>query len=168
MCPPKQLISCFATINEAELDNILLLPFFSSVFWTFLGQQFFPFFLMSKSYITIYIYYIYVCVCIYVFPIFCFNIFEFYDFPTHSFIQHPSCAMLCLVTQSCPTFCKPMDCSPPGSSVHGDSLGKNTGLGCPLSSRGSSQLRGWTQVSHIAGRFFTDYTTREAQEYWSE
>ena len=23
------------------------------------------------------------------------------------------------VTQSCPTFCDPMDCSPPGSSVHG-------------------------------------------------
>ena len=25
----------------------------------------------------------------------------------------------CLVTQSCPTLCDPMDCSPPGSSVHG-------------------------------------------------
>ena len=24
-----------------------------------------------------------------------------------------------LVTQSCPTLCNPMDCSPPGSSVHG-------------------------------------------------
>ena len=24
-----------------------------------------------------------------------------------------------LVTQSCPTLCDPMDCSPPGSSVHG-------------------------------------------------
>ena len=32
--------------------------------------------------------------------------------------------------QSCPTLCNPMDCSPPGSSVHGDSPGKNTGLGC--------------------------------------
>ena len=29
------------------------------------------------------------------------------------------CAVLCLVTQSCPTLCDPMDCSPPGSSVHG-------------------------------------------------
>ena len=38
--------------------------------------------------------------------------------------------VLCLVTQSCPTLCHPMDCSPPGSSVHGDSLGKNTGMGC--------------------------------------
>ena len=40
------------------------------------------------------------------------------------------CAVLCLVTQSCPTLCNPMDCSPPGSSVHGDSPGENTGLGC--------------------------------------
>ena len=29
----------------------------------------------------------------------------------------------------CPTLCDPMDCSPPGSSVHGDSPGKNTGVG---------------------------------------
>ena len=35
-----------------------------------------------------------------------------------------SCALLCLVTQSCPTLCNPMDCTPPGSSVHGDSPGK--------------------------------------------
>ena len=32
--------------------------------------------------------------------------------------------------QSCPTLCDPMDCSPPGSSVPGDSPGKNTGVGC--------------------------------------
>ena len=31
--------------------------------------------------------------------------------------------------QSCPTLCDPMDCSLPGPSVHGDSLGKNTGVG---------------------------------------
>ena len=34
-----------------------------------------------------------------------------------------------LGSQLCPTLCKPMDCSPPGSSVHGDSPGKNTGVG---------------------------------------
>ena len=38
--------------------------------------------------------------------------------------------MLCLVAQSCLTFCSPMDCSPPGSSVHEDSPGKNTGVDC--------------------------------------
>ena len=37
--------------------------------------------------------------------------------------------MLCFVAQSCPTLCNPMDCSPPGSSVHGDSPSKNTGVG---------------------------------------
>ena len=37
--------------------------------------------------------------------------------------------MLCLVIQSCPTLCDSMDCSPPGSSVLGDSAGKNTAVG---------------------------------------
>ena len=38
--------------------------------------------------------------------------------------------VLCLVTQFCPTLCDQMGCSQPGSSVHGDSSGKNTGVGC--------------------------------------
>ena len=111
-------------------------------------------------------------------------------------------AVLCLVAQSCLTLCDPMDCSPPGSSVHGDSPGKNTGVGCHallqgifptqglnpglphyrwilyhMSHQGSSwilkwvansfsrrfsQLRNWTGVSCIAGRFFTSWATREA------
>ena len=33
-------------------------------------------------------------------------------------------AALCLVTQSCPTLCDPMDCGPPGSSVLRDSPGE--------------------------------------------
>ena len=40
------------------------------------------------------------------------------------------CAVLCLFTQSCPTLCDPMDCSPPSFSVHGDSPGENTEVGC--------------------------------------
>ena len=35
----------------------------------------------------------------------------------------------CLVTQSCPTLCDLVDCSPAGSSVHEDSPGKSTGVG---------------------------------------
>ena len=92
-----------------------------------------------------------------------------------------------------------MDCSLPGSSVHGifqarvlewiaisfskgeseslsvvsDSLqphglyspwnspGQNTGVGSLSLLRGSSQPRDWTQVSHIAGTFFTSWATRE-------
>ena len=38
--------------------------------------------------------------------------------------------LVCLVTQSDPTLWDPIDCSPPGSSVHGDSPGKNTGVDC--------------------------------------
>ena len=45
--------------------------------------------------------------------------------------KHEKCdAVLCLVSQLCPTLCDPMDCSLPGSSVHGDSPGKNTRVGC--------------------------------------
>ena len=55
-----------------------------------------------------------------------------------------------------------MDYSPPGSSVHGDSPGKNIGVGGhALLLLGSSQPRDRTQVSHIAGGFFTIQATRE-------
>ena len=36
----------------------------------------------------------------------------------------------CSVAPFCLTPCDPMDCSPPGSSAHGSSLGKNSGAGC--------------------------------------
>ena len=42
---------------------------------------------------------------------------------------HCVCECVCLVVQSCPTLWDPMDWSPPSSSVHGDSPGKNTGVG---------------------------------------
>ena len=45
---------------------------------------------------------------------------------THSIIL----LKLCLVTQSYLTLCKTMDGSLPSSSVHGDSPGKNTRVGC--------------------------------------
>ena len=38
--------------------------------------------------------------------------------------SHLQSAVLCLVARLCPTLCDAMDCSPPGSSVHGDSPGK--------------------------------------------
>ena len=37
---------------------------------------------------------------------------------------------VCSVVQLCPTLWDLMDCSPPGPSTHGNSLGKNTGVGC--------------------------------------
>ena len=39
------------------------------------------------------------------------------------------CAVLGLVVQSCLTLCNLVDCSLPGSSIHGDSPGKNSGMG---------------------------------------
>ena len=55
----------------------------------------------------------------------------------------PKCsAVLCLVTQSCPTLCNPMDWSPPGSSVHGDSPGENTGMGCHALPQGTFPTEG--------------------------
>ena len=42
----------------------------------------------------------------------------------------------------CPTLCDPMDCSLPGSSVHRDSLGKNTGVGCPALLQGIFPTQG--------------------------
>ena len=81
------------------------------------------------------------------------------------FTFHLDC--VCLVAQSCPTLCDPMDWSPPGSSVHGILQARILEWVVIPSSRGSSQPRDQTQVSHVAGRFFTDWATREAQEYWS-
>ena len=54
------------------------------------------------------------------------------------------------VAQSCPTLCTSMNCRLPGSSDHGDSLGKNTGVGCCALLQGPSQPRDRTQISCIA------------------
>ena len=66
-----------------------------------------------------------------------------------------------LVGQLCPTLCDPMECSPPGSSVLGDSPGKNTGVGSLSLLQGIFPTRNWTGVSCIAGGFFTSWTIRE-------
>ena len=66
---------------------------------------------------------------------------------------------LVLVAQSCLTLCDPMDCSPPGSSVHGILQARI--LAIPFS-RGSFWLRDWTWVSCIVGSFFTGWATRES------
>ena len=74
--------------------------------------------------------------------------------------------MLCLVAQSCLTVCNPVDCSPPGSSVQGDSPGKNTGVGCHafLQEIFPTQVLNWGL--RITAWFFFVWATREAQEHW--
>ena len=66
------------------------------------------------------------------------------------------------VTQSCPTLCDPMDCSPPGSPVHGIFQARILEWAAISFSRGPSQPRDRTQVSGIAGKFFTICASREA------
>ena len=65
-----------------------------------------------------------------------------------------------LVAQSCPTLCDPVDCSPPGSSVHGILQERALEWVAFPFSRGSSRPRDQTQVSCIAGRFFTIWATK--------
>ena len=69
------------------------------------------------------------------------------------------------VAQSCPTLCDPIDCSPPGSSLHGILQARILEWVAISFSRGSSQPRDRTQVSHIAGRLFNLWGTREAQQF---
>ena len=58
------------------------------------------------------------------------------------------------VAQSCPTLCDPVDCSPPGSSVHGILQARILEWVDISFSRGSSRPRDRTQVSRIAGSHF--------------
>ena len=63
--------------------------------------------------------------------------------------------MCVLVAQLCLTLCDPVDCSPPGSSVHVILQARILEWVDIPFSRESSQPRDRTRVSHIAGRFFT-------------
>ena len=58
------------------------------------------------------------------------------------------------VAQSCPTLCNLVDCSLPGSSVHGILQARILEWVAISFSRGSSQPRDWTLISHILGRRF--------------
>ena len=70
--------------------------------------------------------------------------------------------MQVLFAQLCLTLCDLMDCSLPGSSVHGILQTKILEWVAISFSRGSSWPRNWTHVSHTAGRFFTIWATRKA------
>ena len=67
----------------------------------------------------------------------------------------PSDTVCVCVPQWCPTLCNATDCSLLGFSIHRILL-----VAIPFS-RGSSWLRDWTWVSHMAGRFFTIWATRK-------
>ena len=73
----------------------------------------------------------------------------------HSTTPHPAhtpefwmCSGCCLLVQSCLTLCNPLcDCSQPGSSVPGNSAGKNTGAICYFLFQGIFPIQGSTLVS---------------------
>ena len=68
-------------------------------------------------------------------------------------------ACCCLVTQSCPTLCEPMDCNRPGSFAHGTFQARITGGDCHFLFQGISPTWGWSSISYVScieGRFFTD------------
>ena len=72
---------------------------------------------------------------------------------------------LCPVcAQSCSPLCDPMDCSPPGSSVHGIFQARILEWLAISSSRGSSWLRDWTNISCIGRQVLYHWATWEAQE----
>ena len=78
----------------------------------------------------------------------------------HRLGLNPSCVKV-QVAQSCPTLCNPQ------IIVHGILQARILEWVAFPFSRGSSQSRDWSRVSHITGRFFTSWDTREAREYWS-
>ena len=64
----------------------------------------------------------------------------------------------------CPTLCDLVDCSPPGSSIHGILYTRILEWIAIPFSRESTQLRDQTWVSCIPGRFFIAWANREAQQ----
>ena len=105
---------------------------------------------------------IYVCVCI---------LYIRYAYPPTSIHMHTltnayifrikgnkSCV---LCAQSCPTLCDPMDCSLPGSSVHGIFQARILEWVAISCFRGSSRFRDWTHVSCVC------YIGRQILYHWA-
>ena len=80
--------------------------------------------------------------------------------------EDPHALDLCIHAKSlwsCLTLCGPMDRSPPGSSVHGDSPGKNTRMGCQILLPGALDLRSldlleWVQRNCISSKLPGGYS----------
>ena len=74
------------------------------------------------------------------------------------FVEHQQCAKCMDLVWECSVVsdsCDPVDCRLPGSSVHGIFQARILKWVAISFSRGSSQPRDWTHISHTAGRFFT-------------
>ena len=71
------------------------------------------------------------------------------------------CCCCCLVIKSCTTLCDPMDCSPPGSSVHGIFQARILEWVAISFSRGFSQPRDWTRISWVGRWILYHWATWE-------
>ena len=126
----------------ANIFLLFVVCLFTFSNWNTVGfAMLYKFLLYSKVTVIIYIH-MYVCVCV--------------------------CVCVCACAKSlqlCLTLSDSVDCSPPGFFVHGISQARILEWVAIPFSRGSSWPRDRTQVSCIAGRFFTIWATREAQEW---
>ena len=118
--------SSMENLNDSFMKSIWLVLVYGSVHEIMLNKtEHKDIYIYIYTYTNTYIYVhinIYMCVCMYI--------------------------CMCMHTkwlQSCPTLCNPMDCSPPDSSVHGDSLGKNTGVDCHALLQGIFVTQGLSQ-----------------------
>ena len=83
---------------------------------------------------------------------------------------------VCAQSLSCVWLCSPVDCSPPGSSVHGDSLGQNSGVGCHALLQGIFPTQGSNQglphcrriLYHLScqGSLLTNMQTSHCSNDW--
>ena len=91
--------------------------------------------------------------------------------PIWKMLSSPLCCVLsCSVTQSGSTLCESMDCSLPGSSVHGIFPARILEWVAIYFSRGSLRPKDWTRVSYtayIAGIFFTNEPPGNPFKKWS-
>ena len=74
---------------------------------------------------------------------------------------------LCIIAQSCLTLCDPMDCSPPGTSVHGDSPGKNTRVSSHVLLQGISPTQGENPGLLFGRRILYHLSHQGSPLYWS-
>ena len=74
-----------------------------------------------------------------------------------------NCCCCCFIAKSGPAFfCDPMEYSPPGSSIHGISPAKNTGVGCHFPLQGIFTTQRSNHISCIGRWILYCWTTRES------
>ena len=88
--------------------------------------------------------------------------YQVYSALSVSYLLSSESGNCCLVAKSCLTLCHPMDCSPPGYSIHGISQARILEWVVISFSKGSSWPRDWTFISCIGRQIPYHWATREA------